>query len=173
MQSVGTTPVVIRGQRQHADHPAGPVIRMTMCEKRAVAAIVLDHEQPKQEASCGYNQHQTPPISVVHGGPGQCPEKSERNDGNSEFEGAASSVWFTVAGEFSQGRSPEPIAGKILAEVVFIGYHTLGVPARARCFGKKHLVSSQPVISIWLHARHQPSDVSFRVRGWLAARPGE
>ena len=44
MQSVRTTPVIIRGQRQNADHSAGPVIRMTMRKKRAMAAIVLDHE---------------------------------------------------------------------------------------------------------------------------------
>jgi hypothetical protein len=45
-----TTPTVVGRQGEHANDAADPVIRRTAGKKRAVTAIVLDHEQPHEKA---------------------------------------------------------------------------------------------------------------------------
>ena len=44
VDGVGPSPKVIRRQGQHADHPTDPIVGEAMPEKRAMAAVVLDHE---------------------------------------------------------------------------------------------------------------------------------
>ena len=58
MDGVRAAPEIIGRQRQHADHPAHPVICQAMAEEGAVAAVVLDHEQPHQETRGRYREQQ-------------------------------------------------------------------------------------------------------------------
>jgi hypothetical protein len=44
MDGVRAPPEIIRRQREHAEHPSDPVVRDTVAEKRAMAAIVLYHK---------------------------------------------------------------------------------------------------------------------------------
>ena len=53
MHGVGAAPHVIGRQRQHAGDAAEPVVGQPVAEEGAVAAIVLDQEQPHQEAGGG------------------------------------------------------------------------------------------------------------------------
>ena len=48
---VGAAPQIVRRQRHDADHPTDPVVGGAPAEEGAVAAIVLDHEEPHQEAA--------------------------------------------------------------------------------------------------------------------------
>ena len=60
---VRAPPEIVRRQRQHADHAADPVVHQPMAEERAVAAIVLDHEQADQKAAGGNGQQQIKPVA--------------------------------------------------------------------------------------------------------------
>jgi hypothetical protein len=44
VDGVSAPPEIIGRQGQHADRPSDPVVRDTVAKKRAMAAIVLDHE---------------------------------------------------------------------------------------------------------------------------------
>ena len=50
MHGMRAPPEIVGRQGEHAEHAADPVIGQAMAEERAMAAIVLDHEQPHQEA---------------------------------------------------------------------------------------------------------------------------
>jgi len=50
MDSVRASPKVIGCQSQHADHATNPVVHDALAEKRAMAAIVLDHEEAHEKA---------------------------------------------------------------------------------------------------------------------------
>src|SRR2546430_294294 len=43
-------PTVVGREREHANDAADPVVRQAACEKRAVAAVVLDHEKAYEKA---------------------------------------------------------------------------------------------------------------------------
>jgi hypothetical protein len=47
-------PKVVRRQREHADHATHPIVDSALAEERAVAAIVLDHEEADEKACGGY-----------------------------------------------------------------------------------------------------------------------
>lgn len=49
---VGAAPIVVGCQRQHADHPACPVVQAAVTEKGAVAAIMLQHEETEKKPGC-------------------------------------------------------------------------------------------------------------------------
>ena len=49
MQRVIVTPEAVGRQRQHADDPPDPVVGKAVAEERAVATVVLDHEQSQQK----------------------------------------------------------------------------------------------------------------------------
>ena len=62
---VGPSPKVIRRQRQHADHATDPIVGEAMPEKRAMAAVVLDHEQAHQKSSRGHRKDHAKPVADV------------------------------------------------------------------------------------------------------------
>ena len=48
MHRVGTTPEIIRRQRQHTQDAPHPIVDGPMPEEGAVTAIVLDHKEANQ-----------------------------------------------------------------------------------------------------------------------------
>ena len=80
---MGAAPVAVGGQREHADDPAEPIIGPAAAEERAMAAIVLDHEEANEEACRRDGEQQRQPVADLqapeHGEPeadeGQCGER--------------------------------------------------------------------------------------------------
>src|SRR5208282_2506427 len=58
MYGMSTSPECKWGQGQHTYGAADPVVGQTLTEERAVAAIVLDHEEPDEKACCRKGQQQ-------------------------------------------------------------------------------------------------------------------
>ncbi len=56
MLDMVVAPEIVGRQRDDADEPADPVIGARRTEKRPVAAIMLDHEQPDDEPRSRHNQ---------------------------------------------------------------------------------------------------------------------
>jgi hypothetical protein len=51
MDRMRAAPPVVRRQREYAKDAADPVVRQTVGEKGAMAAVVLDHEQAQEKAA--------------------------------------------------------------------------------------------------------------------------
>ena len=65
-----------------------------------MAAIVLDHEQPHQEAGSRHREQQgEPPVAEMERCPGQHPERDERHERDRDLDGAAAVAGFAVARE--------------------------------------------------------------------------
>ena len=60
-----TPPEIVRRQGENADHAADPVVDRPMAKERAMAAIVLDHEQADKKARGGNGEQQIKPVSDV------------------------------------------------------------------------------------------------------------
>jgi hypothetical protein len=73
MERMVVPPVTVRGQRHDADDPADPIVGKTVAEKRAMAAIVLDHEETDEQARRRYRSHEADPAVKVKGHPHQGP----------------------------------------------------------------------------------------------------
>ena len=73
MGGVGTAPHVVGRHRDDAGEAADPVVGEAMAEERAVAAVVLDHEQPQQEGAGSEGKRQRQPVADVESEPGQQP----------------------------------------------------------------------------------------------------
>ena len=83
---VGAPPAIVGGESQDADGAADPVIDLPYAEEGAVAAIVLDHEEPQQEPGGRDGEEEPPPEAVLHRNPGQNPERDQGDDGDPELE---------------------------------------------------------------------------------------
>ena len=77
VHGVGTPPEIIGRQRQHADDAADPVVCSALAEKGAVAAIVLDHEQPHQKSRGRHGEQKREPVAEIERRPHQNPERHE------------------------------------------------------------------------------------------------
>ncbi len=69
VNGVGPSPKVIRRQGQHADHPTDPIVGEAMPEKRAMAAVVLDHEQAHQKSSRRHRKDHAKPVADAESRP--------------------------------------------------------------------------------------------------------
>ena len=100
MHGMGAAPEIVRRQRQHADDAADPVVAPFAPEEGAVAAVVLDHEQPHQEAGRRHrDQERRPPVAEPADEPGCGPERGERQRRDDQFDHAAGAARFAIAGE--------------------------------------------------------------------------
>ena len=99
MDGVAAPPVVVGRERQHADRPADPVVGQRLAEERPVPAVVLDHEQPDQEAGGRHGQDQAEPVAVAQAQQHDRPEREERHRGDHQLVDAAHRIGVTVAGE--------------------------------------------------------------------------
>ena len=93
-------PVSVGGQRQHADDPAEPVVGAPGMEERAVAAIVLDHEQADQETGRGHRQQQGQPVADAKAEPHRQPERRERCRRQRELGQARRGIGLPVGCEY-------------------------------------------------------------------------
>ena len=73
MQRVLVPPMAIRRQRQDTDDPSQPVVGAAPVKERAMAAIVLDHEQADQEAGRRHRQQQGQPVADAQAEPHRQP----------------------------------------------------------------------------------------------------
>lgn len=92
-------PIVVGRQRQDADRASNPVVDAATGEKRTVAAIMLNHEQPEQEGGGGKDEDQAGPEAVMNRCPSGSPEQRERDDGHDKLESAASGSWLAISGK--------------------------------------------------------------------------
>ena len=99
MNGMGPTPQIVRCQCQHADDAPDPVIRNLVTEESAVAAIVLDHEQPHEESRGRHCEEKAEPVAEIEGRPHQHPEQNERSSRDDDLDRAAPAARLTVAGE--------------------------------------------------------------------------
>jgi hypothetical protein len=97
MQCVGVAPEAVGRQRQHADDTADPIVHQAMAEEGAVAAIMLDHEQPHQEARGRHGKDQRQPIADVERGPDQNPQHDQRHKRDADLENAAPVAGLAIA----------------------------------------------------------------------------
>ena len=90
-------PMVVGGQGQDADRAAEPVVGPAAAEERAVAAVVLDHEQAHQEARGRDGQEQGQAVAgVAQAEPHQEPQGRERHGGDGQFGQAAGKAGLAV-----------------------------------------------------------------------------
>ena len=104
MHGVGPPPEIVGRQRQDADRAADPIVGEAMPEERAMAAIVLDHEQADKKARGGNRQQQIKPVSEVEREPHRQPKQNERHGRDQDLDDAAPMMRFAIAGE-SLGQS--------------------------------------------------------------------
>src|SRR4029079_12582032 len=78
MDGVAASPMVVGCQGQHTDDAPHPIVCPPMAEERAVAAVVLDHDQPHEKACCRHGDDQAEPIAETETCPHQDPQHNER-----------------------------------------------------------------------------------------------
>ena len=96
MNGVTASPAIVRRQGQHADRPSEPVIGAAVPEKGAVTAIVLDHEQPHQEACRRNGEQQADPVTGAERRPHRKPEQGERHRRDDELREAAREAGLAI-----------------------------------------------------------------------------
>jgi hypothetical protein len=93
-----TSPVIVWRQGHDTDDSADPIVRKTAAEKRAVAAVVLDHEEADEQARRGRRQQQANPMAVGKDSPHQSPDHEERHCCDHQFENAARAAGLAITG---------------------------------------------------------------------------
>ena len=86
MHRMVLAPDIIGRQRQDTQQPADPVAQPAVLEERAVAAIVLDHEQAHQKGRIRQCQRHRQPGADRQRPPGQRPDRHEWHQCNGQFE---------------------------------------------------------------------------------------
>src|SRR6185437_5861322 len=99
MACMVTSPVIVWRQGHDTDDSADPIVRKTAAEKRAMAAVVLDHEEADEQARRGRRQQQANPMAVGKDSPHQSPDDEERNCCDRQFEDAARAVGLAITCE--------------------------------------------------------------------------
>ena len=99
MGGVRALPVVVGGERQHAADAADPIVERARAEKRAVAAIVLDHEGAHQKPGGGHGEQQGQEVADMHQRPHRRPQRRQRQQGDADLRQAARQVGVAVARE--------------------------------------------------------------------------
>jgi hypothetical protein len=98
MNGMAAAPEIVGRAGQDAERAADPVIDRFVAEERAVAAIVLNHEQPHQEAGGRHRQQQRqPPEAVTVGQPHCHPERDQGACADADFENAAPGARLAIA----------------------------------------------------------------------------
>ena len=63
MDRVRVSPGRVRRQREHAEQPADPIVGGALAEEGAVAAIVLDHEEPHEKSGGWQRKDEAGPVT--------------------------------------------------------------------------------------------------------------
>ena len=102
---VRPAPVVVRREREHADHRTRDAGQPAGLEVRPVPAVVLEHEEPHEQARGGDGQDEGEPVSHGQAPVHQSPRAGEEDGGVSHLPGAAAGVRAEVGGQ-----NPLPLA---------------------------------------------------------------
>ena len=100
MDGVRAPPEIVGRQRQHADDAADPVVRAAAREERAVAAVVLDHEEPNQKPGrrdC--DEQRRPPVAEHESEPRDDPEDHQRQECHHQLRNAACIAGLSITAE--------------------------------------------------------------------------
>ena len=97
VDAVRVPPEIIRRQRQHADHASDPIVRQAMTKERAMAAIVLDHEQADEKTRGRNGKQQIKPVAEMIDEPHRQPKQNKWYDCNQNLDDAAAVVRLTKA----------------------------------------------------------------------------
>ena len=119
VRRVRAAPVRVGHEGQHAEYPAYPIVGGARAEERAVTAVVLDREQPQQEAGRGQREREAHPISALCEQPHPEAEAEEPGKVAHQLGDAAPRDRFAVRGEGAlplgrrgRGRGRERIRGR-------------------------------------------------------------
>jgi len=99
VHGMGAPPVAVGREGQHAEHPAEPVVGAPPAKERAVAAVVLNHEQPHDEPGRGNREQQAEPVGVAQAEQHQEPQGHERHPGDGKLGQAAPEARLPVRGK--------------------------------------------------------------------------
>ena len=131
MASMVMSPVIVWRQGHGTDDSADPIVRKAAAEKRAVAAIVLDHEETDEQARRGHREQEANPIAVVESRRHQSPDGNKGRGSDHQLENAARGIRLAISGEqvrqgtgfrldwnhFDSLREAAPLQGWILIHV--------------------------------------------------------
>jgi len=100
MKCMRPPPEIVRRHREYAEHATDPVVGQLARKEGAVAAIVLNREEPHQKSG-GRNrdQQRQPPEAEIMGRPGAGPERNEGERCYREFPDAARKARIAIARE--------------------------------------------------------------------------
>lgn len=96
MDGVAMSPIIVGCQSHHTDGAPYPVVRRPMTEECAVATVVLNHEQPHEEARCRHGDDCAEPIAHTETFPRQDPEQDKRHGCDQNLEHSANVIRFPV-----------------------------------------------------------------------------
>src|ERR1700752_4904491 len=97
MNCMRAAPAVVGREREHANDAADPVVRQTAGEKRAVAAVVLDHKQTYEKAgSRNRDKKRSPGMAEVKREPCRGPQRYERQNRDCQLDNAAEEMGGAV-----------------------------------------------------------------------------
>ncbi len=103
MLVMGAAPNIVRGEGEDTERPPGPIVRRPAREKRAMPAIVLNHEQPHEKTGRRQRQEQGQPEAHAPRQPRGRPQRRERNGGDRDLRYGAPIVLLAV---FRQPQRP-------------------------------------------------------------------
>ncbi len=82
---------------ENAERAAGPVVRATTREQRAMAAIVLQGEEADEEAGRGDGQQQPEPVAIRDGDGGSRPQQGEGDHRDGDLDRASGGARLAIA----------------------------------------------------------------------------
>ena len=93
MDGMRIAPVFVRRERKETDYPPNHVVRPARSEKRVMATVMLDHEQPYDQAGRRHRKQQRDPIPIFEG-QGDCdPKRNQRSCGGEQLKHATRGAW--------------------------------------------------------------------------------
>jgi len=145
MERMVVPPVAVRGQRHDADDPADPIVGETVAEKRAMAAIVLDHEKTDKQARGRHRSHEADPAVKVKGHPHQGPNRSEGYGGDRKLEAATHVVRLAKAAEQLNQRAGFRPANRIFLHCSATSTDVVQLAARSGVLGEEWVLVCRPI----------------------------
>ena len=144
MHRMVMAPEGIGGERQHADDAAQQVVRPARLERGAVAAIMLDDEQPHEESGGRQHEDQRRPdlMGEAEEDPGQ--KRQEGQGGAEQIENAAPAMRPRI-GRISRRQLGAALGGPALAGSALAGSALAAAAMGAGFSGETGLESEEKV----------------------------
>src|SRR5579859_6995370 len=134
MEGVGLLPIMVRRQREDAEHRAHHVGDAVGAEKAAVPAIVLDDEKPDEQERRRYREEQGEPVAHAEAEVHQHPGTREQRDAARQLPDTAFELGAAIRGEARRpGRSTGTVScggGHLWRKVIRPRVRSYGETAR-------------------------------------------